>query len=224
MADENVGTPNGDPQGANAQEKDPKPITLEEINERLKTLEAEKMQLMSTNNRLLDESKKYRGDSKKLKEELLQKEGKWQEIIKMKEDEIEKERAEKKVIAEKSFEKDLYLKAGIEANKRNCPHYQQLMQIGNKSMLRVDDETGEIYGVKEFFDYHQGKEEFSHFFAGAKKIPTNNNTPNLPLDDKAIEAEKLQNNPLAYLDELRKKDYKLYQLKVNELRLVGKIQ
>jgi len=200
-----------------------KTLTIEEISSRLQTLETDNNQLRSTNQRLLSESQKYKGDFKKVTEESLRKAKDWDALLKMKEDEIEAERNEKKILKEKMLNKEILIAVGQEAIKRNCPDFDQLLTIGDKTMLRYDPETEEIYGVSQFFDKHQSDSRFIKFFEGTKKLSANTNTPTLPKDPKAQDEEKYRTDPLGYLEELRKKDYTTYCAKIKELQGAGKL-
>jgi len=204
----------------NGQNDGKKEVSLETLNERIGALEQENSQLRIRNDRMFNESTSNKRKAKEFQEKYLKETKNTEELLAIKEQENKELKEENQKIQNEVFERDVMNLAAKEAVRRGCEHYDQLLALGDTEMIQRDQNTGQIVGIDRFFDIHQNKPEFNHFFYKKRIVPVNSNTPGLPKDQEQLSFEK---DPTGYLEELRVKDYPAYQKRIRQLNSEGKL-
>ena len=136
-------------------------------------------QLKSTNDRLLNENKKHKAKREQAEQEKLLAEGKKDELI---------QQLQQKVSDYSQRERNLLILDAVskEGAKRNCSRWDHLYQLLGGKGIEVDENSGEVVGVKEFFDKAQSDDEYSYFFNSKKFTPTENRVPT-QVDNKIVQ-------------------------------------
>lgn len=140
------------------------------------------------NQRLLNESKKYKEQFKTVKQELdsykkkqLEEQGRWQEIAKQKEEEL-------KQFQEAFINEKINSSLSKAAEKSGCLDVDALMKLGDHSLLKFDDESMRIDGVENFID--NAKQKYSFLFRNAQMPQVNSVRPGGPVQEpKAYSAQ-----------------------------------
>lgn len=164
-----------------------------EKKENLDVLE-ELERLRSTNQRLLEESRKYKERSKKSEEEKLLAEGKKDELI-------ENLRKRNEDLRADIVSKEITEAIRKEANKRNCSRWDHLLKLTDAEGIEYDEETGRIDGVKDFFDRCEADPDYSFYFSKNERVATEVRTP--AAESASIDYRK---DPIGYLDKMRKEN------------------
>lgn len=132
-------------------------------------------QLKSTNERLLNESKKNREAYLKAKKELdelkqkqLSEQGKFKELY-------EKANAELAQIKKQSMLKDISFSVKLAAEKSGFVKPDNALKLGNSELLQYDEATGQVFGVETFVD--ELKKEYPQLFSQAQKSVINPMAP-----------------------------------------------
>lgn len=163
-------------------------------------LKAELERLRSTNERLLNENQQHKLKRKRAEEAKLEAEGKKDELIQSLRSEIQELSTEKS---------SLYIAGALEeeARKRGCARWNHLYALTGGAGIEYDPESGQVLGVKEFFDNCENDNEFSYFFNKKRFVETDNFTPSN--NETAIDYRK---EPLKWLKHLKT----ISQAKYNE--------
>lgn len=132
-------------------------------------------QLKSTNERLLNESKKNREAYLKAKKELddlkqrqMSEQGKFKELY-------EKANAELAQIKKQSMLKDISFAVKLAAEKSGFVKPDNALKLGNPDLLQYDEATGGVFGVDTFVD--ELKKEYPQLFSTSQKTVINPVSP-----------------------------------------------
>lgn len=179
------------------------------VDDELSVLKNQNAQLASTNERLLEESKKHKRAKQKVEDEKLQIEGNKDKLISNMQTRINdfeaKEDSEKIAAA-----------LSREATKRNCPNWD-LMYNAVNSNVEINSETGAVDGVENFFDACQADDRLNkQFFINPEQIRTDNTIP-------TIAVNTYKSNPLAYLKKVRAETPEKYNETVAKMQRDGLI-
>lgn len=127
------------------------------------------------NQRLLNESKKYKEQFKTVKQELdafkktqLQEQGRWKEIAEQKEQELSQ--FQEAFITEK-----VNSALSRAAEKSGCVDIDALMKLGDHDLLEFDEESMNIGGVEAFID--NAKQKYSFLFRNGQVPQVNSVRP-----------------------------------------------
>ncbi len=177
--------------------------------------EEEYSRLLSTNERLLEESKKHKANKQKVEEELLIAEGKKDEIIKRQKDELDEARREKKNYA-------ITQALAVGAQERGLEDWDYLYNLADHDVI-YDEDTGTVSGVKEFYDNCEKDERLkARFFQKPiEPVQTNNFTPSNNNNGPKFD---YKTQPLEYLKDISKNSPEKYQLEVARMQREGLIQ
>lgn len=147
---------------ANASEGDENDLKVESKNLSTEDLLAQVARLTSTNERLLDESKRYKSQSREFKEKLdsqqkqtLEEQGKYKELYEGMQQKYQEQEDRRMKLAVKSAVKEHAVKAG-------CVDPEALLKLSDVSMLQYDPETDTVSGMDLLVD--RGKKDFSYLF------------------------------------------------------------
>lgn len=189
----------------------PNPLSLDDV----AMLKAELEKIKSTNNRLLEESKKYKQQKREVDLKLMEAEGKKDEIIQT----LQKELEEKQTILSEKMQREIDLKitnaVAQRASKYGCEDWDHLMQLGKSDLIEYDENTGDVKGVDLFFEDAMRNDRFKKFFIKMDKVKTNNRVP-------SMEAVDWKSDPLPYLRQLKKeKKFTEYNKAIQELEKSG---
>lgn len=142
------------------------------------------------NQRLLNESKKYKEQFKTVKQELdsykkqqLEEQGRWQEIAQQKEQELQQ--FQEAFITEK-----VNASLSRAAEKSGCIDIDALMKLGDHDLLEFDEETMAIGGVDAFIE--NAKHKYSFLFRNTQVPQVNSMRPGGPVQEpKAYTAQDI---------------------------------
>lgn len=167
--------------------------------------------LRSTNQRLLEESKKYKSRMQKAEEEKLLAENNKDEIIRRQKEKLEE-------IDNRLMAKAISEAVSKEAMKRNCRHWDHLLNVGDTSLLEYDPETESVSGVKDFFDKHENDEDYSIYFKKVEPVTTVNNTQTVQTSTIDYKSD-----PIGYLRNVKKNSPEKFDNEVRRMQNEGLI-
>lgn len=181
-------TANAEQPPANAEAVTPeqKPVTQEDLLNRLSQLE-------QTNQRLLQESKSYKQSAQDLKKEKEERErktaeeqGKYKELYEANKNQLEEFKAQMLRTKVESVVSEAALKAG-------CVDKDALLRLGNPDLLRFDEERGVVEDVDLFIE--DARKNRPYLFGQAKQATINPAVPSaaqvVPKTLSAAEVAKL---------------------------------
>jgi len=167
--------------------------------------------LKASNDRLLEESKKWKSRTRKAEEEKLMAENNKDEIIRRQKQQLDE-------IDQRLMAKAISESVSKEAMKRNCKHWDHLLSVGNTDMLEYDPETEAVTGVREFFDYHENNEDYDIYFRKTEPVKTITDTQTTSAQSIDYKA-----NPIGYLREVKKNSPEKFNDEVRKLQSEGLI-
>lgn len=165
-------------------------------------------QLESTNGRLLEENKRHSARRKKAEEDKLLAEGKKDEVI-------QKLRQEVDTFREKDISNAIAMAVAEEAERRGCKRWDHLFKVTDGDGVDYDEETGQVLGVKDFFDRYEGNADYGFYFQKESPVSTENRTPS---QGAVVD---YRNDPVGYARAAQKKGQVEYEAAVNLLRREG---
>lgn len=159
---------------------------------------AELNRLKSTNNRLLEESKRHKQKAIENGQKLLEAEGKKDELISSLRQELEEKQRVMQEHEQYLIRQKIASAVAEKAKKYGCDDWDHLMVLGNNDLIEYDQESGQVKGVDLFFEEALKNDRFKKFFVRQDKVKTVNTIPGSP---DIIDWKK---NPLPYLMKLKK--------------------
>lgn len=184
------------------QEVDQKPeIDLEALMSRVEQLESSK-------NRLLEESKEWKGKYQGLKQNVeketeskLAENEQWKELLELERNKVHELSSKVKNLSTATMQKDLQFKvASLAKDAYNVDDV--ITSIAKTGMLKKDEETGSISGIEEA--YNTVREQKPYLFNTAKKSGMDTGKPNEMLPKEKSIDERIQENPNDILGEVLK--------------------
>ena len=121
-----------------------------------------------THQRVLEESKNYKAKLQEIERKRLEEQGKWQEIA-------EKERAELANLRRQVTLGKIRETVSKYASEAHCRNVDDLLKLGNVDLIRYDEDTGEVYGAKEFVE--AARSEKAYLFENRSQSVVNSIAP-----------------------------------------------
>jgi hypothetical protein len=194
-------TANAEQATANAEQiASDKPLTKEDLLAQLAKIQA-------TNDRLLEESKKYKAKYSEVKEQkdaeekrLLEEQGKYKELYLKQQQELE---ATKKAMVYREIKSAV----ASEATKLGAVDTEDLFKLGNSGLLQYDDSSGAVIGVSEFLDDLRKRK--SYLFHSKAAANVSNVIPN----GKVTQPTKITRDTLKSLTHEQRKELLAHKMK-----------
>lgn len=132
-------------------------------------------ELESQNRRLLDESKKYKSNWQKIKEEQAAKEQKTLEEQGRYKDLYAQKDQEYKSLVQSLMREKVSSAVKMQASRYGCVDETALLKLGNSELLQYDEETQAVHGVDAYLE--DAKTKFPFLFKQSQTPSVNNAQP-----------------------------------------------
>lgn len=170
------------------------PVNTGEAKEdELKAQDSTKAQSSEVNERLLNESKKYKSLYQQTKQELdKQQKAKLEEQNRFKEL-YEQEQSKYQALYKNLVKEKIKAKVTEHATKAGCVNVEDLLRLGNVELLQVDEESLEVYGAETFVE--DTKKQKPYLFNASKPQAINPATPGGVQTQKRLTAQEIAKLP-----------------------------